>query len=114
MSERAERDAQFGREIPHGLHWRGEVAFEAGFEVGGVSVDIPWPNHPRRRRRRQRGKSFMDTHIDAGSADEEQAKGKAEKTTNPKILQNRLVFSSLFVWVWGLFSSSVLGFTRFP
>lgn len=30
-------DGQFGREIPHGLHRRGEVAFEAGeFEVGGV------------------------------------------------------------------------------
>ncbi|MBR1846127.1 MAG: hypothetical protein IJ787_00185 [Bacilli bacterium] len=52
--------------------------------------------------------------MDAGPADEEQAKGKAEKTTNPKILQNRLVFSSLFVWAWGFFSSSAQGFTRFP
>lgn len=39
FGERAERDAQFGREFPHGLHRRGEVAFEADeLEVGGVAL----------------------------------------------------------------------------
>ena len=51
----------------------------------------------------------VQKQIEAGPIEEEQAKGKAEKTTNPKILQNRLAFSSSFVWVWGIFSSSRQG-----